>query len=138
MNFSERKTVQQNHRKQSAQSGGAIQCVSSGGNYSCSTCQFRNAKYHKSHKLGYIQKVCHSSTTVVEKKVSHAEWAISIVMVRTPNGRIGLGSNFKVTVNSVLTFIPLPKPEELFHALNGGSKFSKLDLTEAYLLIELD
>ena len=33
---------------------------------------------------------------------------------------------------------PLPKPEKLFHALNGDSKFSKLNLTETYLQIELD
>ena len=33
---------------------------------------------------------------------------------------------------------PLPRPEELFVALNGGEKFTKLDLSEAYLQIELE
>ena len=33
---------------------------------------------------------------------------------------------------------PLLKPEELFHALNKGSKFSKLDLANAYLQVEID
>ena len=33
---------------------------------------------------------------------------------------------------------PLPRPEELFAALNGGEKFTKLDLSEAYLQIELE
>ena len=33
---------------------------------------------------------------------------------------------------------PLPQPEELFAALNGGEKFTKLDLSEAYLQIELE
>ena len=76
----------------------------------------------------------------VIEKVSHAEWATPVVVVRKPNGRIQLCGDFKVTVNPVLKtdIYPLPKPEELFHALNGGSKFSKLDLAEAYLQIELD
>ena len=61
-------------------------------------------------------------------------------MVRKPNGKIQLCGNFKVTVNPVLKtdIYPLPKPEDLFHAVNGGSKFSKLDLSEAFLQIELD
>ena len=33
---------------------------------------------------------------------------------------------------------PLPRPEDLFAALNGGEKFTKLDLSEAYLQIELE
>ena len=33
---------------------------------------------------------------------------------------------------------PFPLPEELFQKLNGGHKFSKLDLAEAYLQIPLD
>ena len=35
-------------------------------------------------------------------------------------------------------FNPLPLPQELFHKLNGGVHFSKLDLADAYLQIELD
>ena len=31
----------------------------------------------------------------------------------------------------------LPKPDELFAMLNGGQHFTKLDLSEAYLQIEL-
>ena len=33
---------------------------------------------------------------------------------------------------------PLPRAEELFVALNPGEKFTKLDLSEAYLQIELE
>ena len=33
---------------------------------------------------------------------------------------------------------PLPNPEELFVALSGGKKFSKLDLSRAYQQILLD
>ena len=33
---------------------------------------------------------------------------------------------------------PLPHPDEIFTALNGGEKFTKLDLSEAYLQIPLE
>ena len=76
----------------------------------------------------------------VIKKVSHSEWATPIVVVRKPGGKIRICGDFKVTINPLLKtdVYPLPKPEELFHALNGGSKFSKLDLADAYLQVELD
>ena len=32
----------------------------------------------------------------------------------------------------------MPNPQELFQALNGGCKFTKLDLADAYLQIELN
>jgi len=34
--------------------------------------------------------------------------------------------------------LPLPRIEELFSSLAGGKSFSKLDLSHAYLQIELD
>ncbi|XP_029658305.1 uncharacterized protein K02A2.6-like [Octopus sinensis] len=33
---------------------------------------------------------------------------------------------------------PLPSPEEIFAKLNGGKLFSKLDLSEAYLQLQVD
>ena len=51
-----------------------------------------------------------------------------------------LCGDYKVTVNPQLPVnqYPLPRPEELFAALNGGQKFTTLDLSEAYLQIELE
>lgn len=34
--------------------------------------------------------------------------------------------------------VVLPKPEELFQAINGDCKFSKLDLADAYLQIKIE
>jgi len=57
-----------------------------------------------------------------------------------PRGKVRLCSDFKVTLNPALKtnvyFFPLL--EELPHKLNGGHKFSKLDLAETYLQIPLD
>ena len=33
---------------------------------------------------------------------------------------------------------PQPTPEELFSKIQGGERFSKIDLTKAYLQVELD
>lgn len=48
--------------------------------------------------------------------------------------------DYKVSVNPVLQVdkYSLPKPEDLFAALAGGEKFTKLDLTQAYLQLQLD
>ena len=46
----------------------------------------------------------------------------------------------KVTINPYLNVnqYPLPRPEELFAALNNGQDFTRIDLSEAYLQIELE
>ena len=58
-----------------------------------------------------------------------------IVTVPKPDGRIRICGDFKVTINQALSVdqYPLPKPEDLFTTLTGGQKFTKLDLSQAYL-----
>ena len=48
--------------------------------------------------------------------------------------------DYKVTVNPVLKVKehPLPKPDELFMKLNGGQKFTKLDMSHAYQQVLLE
>ena len=62
------------------------------------------------------------------------------MVVRKPGGKVRLCGDFKVTLNPALkTDVYLfPLPEELFQKLNGGHKFSKLDLAEAYLQVPLE
>ena len=52
----------------------------------------------------------------------------------------GLCGDYKVSLNPQLQVnqYPLPHPDELFAAMNGGQKFTTLDLLEAYLQIELE
>ena len=72
-------------------------------------------------------------------KTTHSEWASPIVTVPKPDGRIRICGDFKVTINQSLSVdqYPLPKPEELFTTLTVGKKFTKLDLSQAYLQLEL-
>lgn len=76
----------------------------------------------------------------VLQPVEVSDWATPIVVVPKPNGAVRVCGDFSVTVNPQLsiTQYPLPRPEELLASLNGGHKFTKLDLSEPYLQMELD
>ena len=74
------------------------------------------------------------------EKVPHSKWAAPIVPVPKGNGKIRICGDYKVTVNQSLQVdqYPLPKLEDLFASLAGGAKFSKIDLTQAYLQLQLE
>ena len=74
------------------------------------------------------------------KKVAHSKWAASIVPVPQGDGKIRICGDYKVTVNQSLQVdqYPLPKLEDLFTLLAGGEKFSKINLTQAYLQLQLE
>ena len=59
--------------------------------------------------------------------VTHSEWAAPIVPILKGDGSIRLCGDYKVTVNPVLHIdtYPLPRIEDLFAALSGGTVFSK-------------
>ena len=69
-----------------------------------------------------------------------SEWASPIVIVPKSDGRFRICGDYKRTVNPCLdndTF-PQPTPEELFSKINVGRKFSKVDLSQAYLQMQLE
>ena len=73
------------------------------------------------------------------EKVTHSEWATLVVAAPKSDGRYRICGDFKVTVNPALNVdqYPLPKVEDLLAMLAGGRKFTKLDLSQAYLQLEL-
>lgn len=73
-------------------------------------------------------------------KVEWSDWATPVVPVVKKNGAIRLCGDFKVTVNPVLHAdqYPLPRIEDIFASLAGGQHFSKIDLAQAYLQMEMD
>lgn len=64
-------------------------------------------------------------------------WATPIVPLVKRNGKVRLCGDFKVTLNAALCaeHYPIPGIEDLFASLAGGHRFSKLDLTHAYLQV---
>ena len=57
------------------------------------------------------------------KECWYSEWATPVVIVPKKDGTTRLCGNYKVTVYPVLEVdqYPLPKPEDLFASLSGGS-----------------
>jgi hypothetical protein len=76
----------------------------------------------------------------VLEPVNVSKWAAPIVVVPKPGGKVRICADLSTGVNHALDInqYPLPKPNELFVALNGGNQFSKIDFSEAYLQVKLD
>ncbi|XP_053691590.1 uncharacterized protein K02A2.6-like [Sabethes cyaneus] len=73
-------------------------------------------------------------------KVNHSAWATPVVPVMKLNNKVRLCGDYKLTVNPNIAVDdhPLPTVEELFANVAGGEKFSKIDLSQAYLQLEVD
>ncbi|CAF1510509.1 unnamed protein product [Adineta ricciae] len=103
-------------------------------------------KFFKSRSLpfayleGIKEEIERNVNAGIIQRVDTSAWAAPIVPVKEPNGKIRICGDFKVTVNSQIWIDqhPIPSIDELFTRLNNGIKFSKLDLSDAYLQIELD
>lgn len=73
-------------------------------------------------------------------KCDSSQWGTPLVPVIKSDGTVRLCGDYKVTVNKNVKDVkhPLPSAEEIFSKLNGGQKFSKLDLSRCYNQFELD
>ena len=74
------------------------------------------------------------------EKVKHSDWAAPVVPVPKEDQSVRICGDFKVTINPVLQVnqFLLSQPEDIFATLAGGTKFTKLDLSYAYLQVFLD
>jgi hypothetical protein len=74
------------------------------------------------------------------ERVDTSLWAAPIVPVKKPNGKIRICGDFKVTINpyTLVDQHPIPSVDQLFSRLRNGQQFTKLDLSDAYLQVELD
>lgn len=72
--------------------------------------------------------------------VDQSDWAAPIVPVMKQNGHVRICGNYRVTVNQAIKVdsYSLPRVEDLFSALAGGKYFTKLDMSQAYLQLQLD
>lgn len=74
------------------------------------------------------------------KPIQCTEWATPIVVVPKKSGSVRICGDFKVSVNPqiVVNRHPIPCIRDIFHKLRGGKLYTKIDLSDAYLQIELD
>ncbi|XP_048003061.1 uncharacterized protein K02A2.6-like [Leguminivora glycinivorella] len=72
--------------------------------------------------------------------VECSDWATPIVPVVKSDGSIRICADYKLTLNKWLEIdrYPLPRIDDLLVKLNGGDKFSKIDLSQAYAQFPLD
>ena len=72
--------------------------------------------------------------------VKFSSWAAPVVPVIKCDGNVRHCECYKLTINSVAKnkVHPLPRIEELFTSVSGGKAFSKLDLSNTYLQLQLD
>jgi hypothetical protein len=74
------------------------------------------------------------------KPVDHSEWATPIVVVPKKDKTVRICGDFKVTLNQCINVdqYPLPRIDEIFSNLSGGEHFTKLDLKNAYLQMQIE
>ena len=72
--------------------------------------------------------------------VRFARWATPVVPVLKKDGSIRVCGDYTRTVNkaAIVDSYPIPRIEDLFVSLAGGTVFSKLDLAHAYQQLVLD
>ncbi|XP_056096372.1 uncharacterized protein K02A2.6-like [Rhinichthys klamathensis goyatoka] len=103
-------------------------------------------KFHKARPVPYAirQKVENELDRLeaegILSKVDWSPWATPVVPVAKKDGTVRLCRDFKVSVNPELQAeqYPLPRIEDIFATLAGGQLFSKIDLAEAYLQMEME
>ena len=72
--------------------------------------------------------------------VTHSNWAARIVPVVKQNGNVRIYGDYRVTVNQAIKIDSylLPRIEESFSKLARCKYFSKLDMSQAYLQLQLN
>ncbi|XP_058837521.1 uncharacterized protein K02A2.6-like [Topomyia yanbarensis] len=72
--------------------------------------------------------------------VDFSDWAAPIVVVRKTNGSIRICGDYSTGLNNALQphQYPLPLPEEIFNKLVNCTVFSRIDLSDAFLQVEVD
>ena len=74
------------------------------------------------------------------RSIPFSEWASPIVVIPKPDGSVRICGDFKRSVNPNIESetYPIPNNDEIFSKIQGGYKFSKVDLRQAYLQLELN
>ncbi|XP_014834021.1 PREDICTED: uncharacterized protein K02A2.6-like [Poecilia mexicana] len=106
-----------------------------------------NPRFHKARPVPYALRpkidaeLQNLEASGILSKVDWSDWATPIVPVmKKGKSEVRICGDFKVSINPVLRTVqyPLPRIEDIFSSLAGGKKFSKIDLSQAYLQMEVE
>ena len=97
-------------------------------------------KFYKARPVPYsLQEAVEAECSQLEaesivEKVEFGEWATPMVHVPKSDGTTRSCKDYAITVNPQLNVpqYPIPLPEDVFVKLQGGQRFTKLDLKSAY------
>ena len=100
-------------------------------------CKSRNIPY--ALQKGVRDELDRLERDGIISRVESSLWATPIVPVVKADGSIRVCGDFKTTVNPQLKpdDYPIPRVEDLFGSLAKGQRFSKIDLSQAYLHMEV-
>ncbi|XP_023307568.2 uncharacterized protein K02A2.6-like, partial [Lucilia cuprina] len=72
--------------------------------------------------------------------VNYSRWAAPIVVVKRANGKVRLCGDYSTGLNECMEIhtYPLPLPDDIFVNFNNCKIFTRIDLTDAYMQIEVD
>ncbi|XP_037942487.1 uncharacterized protein K02A2.6-like [Teleopsis dalmanni] len=72
--------------------------------------------------------------------INYSDWAARIVVIKKPNGSIRICADFSTELNDAIESYkyPLPLPEDIFAKISNATVFSHIDLSDAFLQIEVD
>lgn len=101
--------------------------------------------FHKAYTVPYAlrdevaQELTRLESENVISKVKYSDWASPMVVVAKPNGKLRLCVDFKATLNKCIKVDqhPIPEPEDIFNKFVGCNVFCRLDLSQAYLQLEV-
>ena len=101
-------------------------------------CKARTVPY--SMKVKIEEELDRLVSLGILQPVQFSDRATPIVPVLKSDKNVRICGDFKVTVNPVskLDRYPIPRIEDLFATLGGGTTFTKLDMSQAYQQIELE
>ncbi|XP_053667818.1 uncharacterized protein K02A2.6-like [Anopheles marshallii] len=73
-------------------------------------------------------------------RVDFSAWAAPIVVVRKANGTIRICGDYSTGLNDALQshHYPIPLPDDIFASLSKSTVFSQIDLSDAFLQVEVE
>ena len=102
-------------------------------------CRARNVPY--AVKPYFEKELVRLQEEGIISPIEYSPWASGVVPVAKRDTKdVRLCGDYKVTINPVIREykFPLPRVEDIFVKMAGGQRFSKIDLKNAYLQMEVE